>query len=289
MMERIETLGIISKPNKKELREIVPELRRWLEARGIGVRLDEETAAVLGDPAAGEGRAALAAAVDMLLVLGGDGTMLAAARAAGARGLPVLGVNLGNLGFLTEVTIEELFTAIELVLDGRHEVDCRRKLMVEVRRGGEPVQTFHALNDAVLTKTAIARIIDLDAYMDGQFVSNFKADGLIVATPTGSTAYSLSAGGPIVLPAVDAMLLTPVASHMLTNRPLVVPGAGTLEIAVRSDPEAVILTVDGQVGVNLRREDRVLCRLSPHLLKLVRPPGRSYFDVLRNKLKWGTR
>ena len=288
------TVGIISKPNKQQLREVVPALTRWLAERGISVLLDQETAASLEGAQAGSPRAELAERADLVVVLGGDGTLLAAARAIGGRDLPVLAVNLGSLGFLTEVTLQEMYPALELVLAGRHQVDCRRKLMVEVRRETESghcqvIETYHALNDAVLNQAAIARIMDLDAFMDGQLVSNFKADGLIVATATGSTAYSLAAGGPIVLPAVDAMLLTPIASHMLTNRPLVVPGNSTIEVVVNSEEESVFLTVDGQVGVKLNQRDRVLCRLSPHVLRLVRPPGKSYFEVLRNKLHWGHR
>ncbi len=287
------TVGIISKPNKPELREIVPALRQWLAERSISVLVDQETAACL-ESTPGLPRDQLAERVNLLVVLGGDGTLLAAARAVGGRDLPVLAVNLGSLGFLTEVTLEEMYPALELVLAGHHEVDCRRKLVVQVgRQSGrghaEVVETYHALNDVVLNKAALARIMDFDAFLDGQFISNFKADGLIVATPTGSTAYSLSAGGPIVLPAVDAMLLTPIASHTLTNRPLVVPGSATIEVVVNSAEESVFLTVDGQVGMKVHQADRVSFRLSAELLRLVRPPGKSYFEVLRNKLKWGHR
>ncbi len=289
----MKTVGIISKP-RPELREIVPGLRRWFAERGITALLDQETAAALGGAETGEPRPELAERVEMLVVLGGDGTLLAAARAAGGLGIPLLAVNLGSLGFLTVVTLDEMYPALDLVLAGRHEVECRRKLQVEVRREAGPgvsqvIETYHALNDAVLNKAAISRILDFDAFVDGQFVSNFKADGLIVATPTGSTAYSLSAGGPIVLPAVDAMLLTPIASHMLTNRPLVVPGSSSIEVVVNSQEESVFLTVDGQVGVSIHSSGRIVCRLSPQLLRLVRPPGKSYFEVLRNKLKWGHR
>ncbi len=294
----MHTVGIISKPKKTELREIIPALTHWLTERQVAALLDRETALSLDGPGLGAPaavpRAELAARVDLLVVLGGDGTLLAAARAVQDRDIPVLAVNLGGLGFLTAVTLQEMYPTLEQVLAGKHEVDCRRKLLVQVRRqvgpeAAEVVATYHALNDAVLNKASIARIMDFDAFVDGQFVSTYKADGLIIASPTGSTAYSLAAGGPIVLPAVDAVLITPIASHTLTNRPLVVPSSSTIEVVVKSEEETVFLTVDGQVGLAVHNRDRVLCRPSPQVLKLVRPPGRSYFEVLSNKLKWGHR
>jgi len=290
----IKTVGIISKPKKPELRQVVPALRQWLSERGLEVLLDRETGLSIEPAESGTPRSELAARVDLAVVLGGDGTLLSAARAIGERDIPVLAVNLGSLGFLTSVTLEELYAALEQVLAGRYSVNARRKLRVEVRREtglGEPetVACYHALNDAVLNKAAIARILDFDAFLDGEFVSTFKADGLIMATPTGSTAYSLAAGGPIVLPAVDAVLITPIASHTLTNRPLVVPGDSTIEVVVKSEEETVFLTVDGQVGLSIHNNDRVVCRLSPETVRLVRAPGKSYFEVLRSKLKWGQR
>lgn len=287
-------VGIISKPKKPELREIVPALTRWFGERQIEVSLDRETALSLNDAERGVPRGELAARVDLLVVLGGDGTLLAAARAVQDRDIPVLAVNLGSLGFLTAVTLDEMYPALERVLNGRPEIELRRKLMVEIQREvgagqAEAAACYHALNDVVLNKAAIARILDFEASVDGQFVSAYKADGLIIATPTGSTAYSLAAGGPIVLPAVDAVLVTPIASHTLTNRPLVVPGSSTIEVVVKSEEQTVFLTVDGQVGLSIHHRDRVVCRPSPQVLRLVRPPGRSYFDVLRSKLHWGHR
>lgn len=290
----MKTVGIISKPKKSELREIVPALTHWLARRKILVLLDRETAESLGDAERGLAREELAARVDLLVVLGGDGTLLAAARTVQERDLPVLAVNLGGLGFLTSVTLQEMNLALELVLAGRHEVEVRRKLLVEVRREATPgtsevVASYHALNDAVLSKASIARLLHFDAFLDGEFISTYYADGLIIASPTGSTAYSLAAGGPIVLPAVEAVLITPIASHTLTNRPLVVPSSSTVEFVVKSEEETVFLTLDGQAGLAIHHHDRVLCRLSPQVLRLVRPPGKSYFEVLRNKLKWGQR
>lgn len=273
---------------------MVPALRQWLKERGLEVLLDRETSLSIEPPESGTPRGELAARVDLLIVLGGDGTLLAGARAIGERELPVLAVNLGGLGFLTSVTLEEMYAALEQVLAGRYAVSARRKLKVEIRRGvglrePETVACYYALNDVVLNKAAIARILDFDAFLDGEFISTFKADGLIMATPTGSTAYSLAAGGPIVLPAVDAVLVTPIASHTLTNRPLVVPGDSAIEVLVKSEEETVFLTVDGQVGVSIHHNDRVLCQLSSQTVRLVRAPGKSYFEVLRSKLKWGQR
>lgn len=291
---KIRTVGIISKPKKPELRDIVPGLRKWLQDRDLVVRLDRETASTLNDPDGGLPRSDLAAEADLLVVLGGDGTLLSAARAAQGRDLPILAVNLGSLGFLTAVTLAEMYPALEQVLAGRNDSDCRRKLMVEVRRPAgagedELVATYHALNDAVLNKSSLARIHDFDAYLDGEFVSTFKADGLIIATPTGSTAYSLAAGGPIVTPQVDGIVLTPIASHTLTNRPLVVSGKSVIEVVVKAEEESVYLTVDGQVGLSLRNDDRIVCRTSPQVVRLVRSSGKTWFEVLRSKLKWGQR
>jgi NAD+ kinase len=290
----IRTVGVISKPRKPELREIIPALKKWLAERSVAMVLDRETAMSLEGAGPGKTRSEIAACTDLLLVLGGDGTLLSAARAIGDHDLPVLAVNLGALGFLTSVTLSEMYSALELTLTGRYEVNVRRKLHVQVRRETgirepETVASYHALNDAVLNKAAIARILDFDAFLDGQFVSTFKADGLIIATPTGSTAYSLAAGGPIVLPDVDAVLITPIASHTLTNRPLVAPGGSTIEIVVKSEEETVFLTVDGQVGLAIHHGDRVVCRTSAQSLRLVCAPGKSYFEVLRSKLKWGQR
>ena len=290
----MKTVGIISKPKNPEVRQIVPDLTRWLAERKVSVLVDRETAAAGADPAGGLEREELTRRVDLLVVLGGDGTLLAAARAVQERDLPVLAVNLGGLGFLTSVTLAEMHPDLEHVLAGHYEVDLRRKLLVEVRREdgagtGEIVGVYHALNDAVLNKASLARILDFDAFVDGEFVCTYKADGLIISSATGSTAYSLSAGGPIILPGVDAVLITPIASHTLTNRPLVVPRTSTIEVVVKAEYEPVFLTVDGQVGLDIHHGDRVLCCLSPQVLRLVRPPGKSYFDVLRNKLKWGQR
>ena len=222
-------------------------------------------------------------------MLGGDGTLLAAARAIGRRETPLFPVNLGSLGFLTAITIDELYPELERAFRGEHRIAKRKLLATEVVRGGEVVAAYEALNDAVLTKAAIARMIDLDAHVDEQFVCAYKADGLIISTPTGSTAYSLSAGGPIIFPSVPAICITPICPHMLTNRPVLVPETSVIRVISRAPDESVFLTIDGQVGNPIREGDTLVCRSSDYTLRLVRPPHMMFFDVLRQKLKWGER
>jgi NAD+ kinase len=290
----IRSIGIISKPRRKALEPLLPSLLEWLKQRKIQTILDEETVSTL-NAAAGSldvpvlPRSELASKSDLILVMGGDGTLLAAARGAHGCDVPILAVNLGSLGFLTAVTVGELYDTLEDVIEGKHQVEYRKMLQVSVGRSQKPIETYHALNDAVLNKGAISRMLDFEAYVDGQFVTQIKADGVIVSTPTGSTAYSLAAGGPIVHPSVDAFLLTPICPHTLTNRPLLVPDRSRIEIVLKTEAEAVYLTVDGQVGLELHYEDRVLCELSPSRIGLVRPPYKGFFEVLRTKLKWGER
>jgi NAD+ kinase len=226
---------------------------------------------------------------DLLVVLGGDGTLLSVARAAKGREIPLLPVNVGGLGFLTAISVDELFPELERLLQGELRCGRRKLLKVEVYREGEVLAEYQALNDAVLAKSSIARIIDVDTYVDDQFVCGFKADGLIIATPTGSTAYSLSAGGPIIYPSVPAICLTPICPHMLTNRPVLVAESSVIKAISRGPDESVYLTIDGQVGNPIRQGDTVICRSSESSLLLIRPPKLQFFDVLRQKLKWGER
>jgi NAD+ kinase len=291
----IRTVGIISKPRKKELAQIVPSLLAWLRERSLEALLDRETASSL-DPSALAAlnapvvsRSELAGKCDLVVVLGGDGTLLAAARNVRSHDVPILAVNLGSLGFLTAVTTGELYDSLDQILNGKHQVDCRKMLQIKVVRGGQDSVTYHALNDAVLNKGAISRILDFETYVDGRFLNLFKADGLIVSTPTGSTAYGLAAGGPIVYPSVECFIITPICSHTLTNRPLVVSDRSRIEVVVKTEAESVFLTVDGQVGLALHSEDRLVCDLSPSRINLVRPPQKEFYEVLRNKLKWGER
>ena len=284
----INTVGIISKPAVAAATDVVPKLLAWLATRGVRVRYDKRTA-VYAARHDGLPRDEVPAGCDLVIVLGGDGTLLSAARAIGSRQIPLFAVNLGGLGFLTAITIDELYPELERALRGEHRIGRRKLLHAEVRRGDAIVSRYEALNDVVLTKAAIARMIDLDAFVDDQFMCAYKADGLIVATPTGSTAYSLSAGGPIIFPSVPTICLTPICPHMLTNRPVLVSEASVVEIRCRGEDASVFLTIDGQIGEPLKKEDSVICRSSEYALHLIRPPRMMFFDVLRQKLKWGER
>lgn len=290
-MPTIRTVGIISKPNSAAAANIVPELIEWLRGRGMAVRIDEQTAFYAGPGGRSSGlpRPEVPEGCDLVMVLGGDGTLLSAARAIGRRETPLFPVNLGSLGFLTAITIDELYPELERAFRGEHRIAKRRLLAAEVVRDGQVVAAYEALNDAVLTKASIARMIDLDAHVDEQFVCAYKADGLIISTPTGSTAYSLSAGGPIIFPSVPAICITPICPHMLTNRPVLVPETSVIRVISRSPDESVFLTIDGQVGNPIREGDTLVCRSSDYTLRLVRPPHMMFFDVLRQKLKWGER
>ncbi len=273
----INKIGVIVGPEKPEAIPVMAELRVWCQARGIHCFTADETAG------------ALPADTSLIVVLGGDGTMLGASRLVGTQPIPVLGVNLGWLGYLTEFTCAELLPVLDELLERGYEVDERMLLDVQVVRDGHIIAQQRALNDAVINKAVPARMIELECYVNELFVNSFRADGMIVATPTGSTAYSLSAGGPIVHPSMAAMLLTPICPHLLSNRPVVLPGDSVVELVFKRADGELRLTVDGQVGVELQLNDRVLLRRSATTFDLVRPKNRNYFEVLRTKLKWGTR
>ncbi|MBF8298325.1 MAG: putative inorganic polyphosphate/ATP-NAD kinase ((P)/ATP kinase)(ppnK), partial [candidate division NC10 bacterium] len=241
----MKRIGIIAKPHKPEARTILQELLPWLEARGVESILDEDTASLTGKPG-GQPKADLPGLVDLLLVLGGDGTLLSVARLVGARDVPILGINLGGLGFLTEVTLEEIYATLDAVFRGTYGVTQRILLSAAVRRQGERIGEYIALNDAVINKGTLARMIELEIHIDGQYVTTLRADGLILSTPTGSTAYCLAAGGPIVYPTLRALVLAPICPHMLTFRPLVIPDTAKVEIVQVSADENAYLTLDGQ-------------------------------------------
>ena len=286
-MNPIRTVGIISKPKIVRAGEIVCGLLRWLDERGIRYHCDKQTA-MYADLADGYGREQLADGTDMIIVLGGDGTLLSAARVVAGRNIPLLAVNLGHLGFLTAIQVDDFYPHLERALRGETKVERRAMVDCEVVRDGATVASYCALNDVVIAKSELARMIDLDTHVDDHFVAAYKADGLIVATPTGSTAYSLSAGGPVIFPSVAAFCVTPICPHMLTNRPVIVPDTSTIRILNHGE-DGTYLTIDGQVGGPLRANDQVLCRASPNAIYLVRPPKLLFFDVLREKLKWGER
>jgi NAD+ kinase len=283
----LKTIGIISRPRREQLSVVIPPLLQWLEARGVHALYDEETASSLDQPSAARTRQELANESDLLLVLGGDGTLLAAARVAAPRGIPILPVNMGSLGFLTSFTLDEMFPALEDALVGRSSVSERVLLRVELDRGGQVIDGQRVLNEAAINKGALARMIELELKIDGTFVCRYRSDGLIVATPTGSTAYSLSAGGPIVHPSVEALIITPICPHTLSDRPLVLRDSSSVEVSLSGDAESVFLTLDGQKGIPMQSGDRVRIARAPERLKLIQPPRKSYFNILRSKLKWG--
>lgn len=284
----MKSAAIFSKPAKPELAQIVPELLRWLSEHGYEVVVDQETAAYASGAEVVERVAVAAREPKFVVVLGGDGTLLAAARAVAKAAIPVLGVNLGSLGFLTEVPLGDLYPTLEALDQGKCGTEPRSMLSCHLLREGKCVAQYHALNDLVVNKSSIARLADFDLYINQDFVSNYKADGLIVATPTGSTAYSLAAGGPILMPSVEGFVITPVSPHALTHRPLVVRDSVEISIVVKAAEEHAFLSVDGQVGMPLNDGDRVTCRKSQHQVQLLRMK-RTFFDVLRTKLKWGQR
>jgi len=285
----IKRVGIISKPKKTEIREIVPPLCAWLRERDVDVFIDKETGSIVESPGRSLSRNEMPGQVDLLVVLGGDGTLLATARALSRKPVPILPVNLGGLGFLTVITRDELYPTLELVLAGKAQIERRVQIEGELVRTDEVISSFLALNDVVLNKGAIARILDFDVLVDGHFISTYKSDGLIVSTPTGSTAYSLAAGGPIVAPSVGAFIVTPICAHTLTHRPLVLPDTAQIEVVVKSPREAAYLTVDGQVGIAAHSEDIVRLRKAASCVEIVQPPTKNYFEILRQKLKWGER
>src|SRR5712692_7245429 len=285
----IKKVGIISKPRKAEVREIVPPLLAWLRERNVEACIDKETGATLESNEKCLTRNEMPAQVDLVIVLGGDGTLLATARALNRKPVPLLGVNLGGLGFLTVITRDELYPTLEQVLAGNFRTERRVQLEGEIIRADESLATFLALNDVVLNKGAIARILDFDVLVDGQFVSSYKSDGIIISTPTGSTAYSLAAGGPVTVPTVAAFIITPICAHTLSNRPLVVPDTVTIEVQLKIQREAAYLTVDGQMGIAARSDDIVRIRKASSFVELVQPGHKNYFEILRQKLKWGER
>ena len=285
----IKKVGITSKPKKAEVREVVPPLIHWFRDRQVEVFVDKETAATLDGREKSLTRNEMPGQVDLIVVLGGDGTLLATARALNRKPVPLLAVNLGGLGFLTVITREELFATLELVLAGNLRSECRVQIEADIVRADEVIASYLALNDAVLNKGAIARVLDFDVWIDNKFISTYKSDGLIVSTPTGSTAYSLAAGGPVIIPSVAAFIVTPICAHTLTNRPIVLPDSAIIEVAVKSQRESVYLTVDGQVGIALRSDDTVRIKRAASHVELIQSPHKTYFEVLRQKLKWGER
>jgi NAD+ kinase len=284
--QKINCVGVVVKPNHQEAWETACEIASWLKKRGIATvqqsSYESEICEVKRVDVENFKRE-----VNLIVVLGGDGTMISAAPLIDNRAVPVLGINYGSLGYLTEFRIEEMFSALEAILSGDFEIDRRVMLEVEHLRGTERIKSGRVLNDVVVNKAVLARMIEIEVRLNNLFVNSFRADGLIVSTPTGSTAYNLSAGGPIVYPSMNAVVLTPICPFTLTNRPIVVPDTDEINLRLKHESEGVVLTLDGQFGYSMTADDCVSIRKSQTTFNLVLPTNRNYFDVLRNKLKWG--
>jgi NAD+ kinase len=283
-----KTAAIISRPDRPKVAKILPGLITWLTEHGYKIIVDRQTADYAPQQQAVPREEMGSRQLDLVIVLGGDGTLLSAARATAAVDVPLLGVNLGSLGFLTEVPPDLLYTMLDGIAEGRASVERRSLMRCELLHGEEMRGSYLVFNDAVVNKTTLARLNTYELYINKAFVASYRADGMIVATPTGSTAYSLSAGGPVLMPTVDAFVITPVAPHSLTHRPLVVPDSVEIEILLRSEEEVAYLSLDGQPGLDLPDGDRVRCRRSEHHVTLFRT-GTDFFQALRTKLKWGER
>lgn len=284
----IRSVGISAKTTSPEALSYASGVAEQLRARGFTIMFDEGTADELELP---EGdrripKPELGNSVDLLITFGGDGTLLSVARHA-PQGVPIIGVNMGTLGFLTEIRVEEFPGVLERVISGTFEAEERVAFDVSVRGSGGASSNYRVLNDAVINKSALARIVEMRLHVGGNFVSSFRADGLIVSTPTGSTAYNLSAGGPIIYPTMGAVVITPICPHMLSNRPIVLPDELDIELAIVTEKQEVFLTLDGQEGLPITEDDLVTISKSRHSVLLVNSPGKNYFDVLRMKLKWG--
>lgn len=281
-----KSVGIIYKHGFEPARWECSRLKEWLEDRGIVVYTEEMSARATSRQYSEE-ETSIPDTVDWVAVLGGDGTLLGAARKVGRYGLPILGINLGGLGFLTEIPAKRLYEDMERLIAGEIDIETRLMLQARVIRDGEELCFFSALNDVVIHRGALARIIELRVSIDDRFLTTFRADGLIISTPTGSTGHNLSAGGPILYPDLEALLVTPICPFTLTHRPIIVPGTSVIEIRMGEPSEEVLLTFDGQVGFDLKDHDRVIVAKSEKKLRLIKSPNQDYFDILRTKLKWG--
>lgn len=285
----MKTVAIVSKPEKPELTQIVPQVLQWLAQHGYSVMVDAETSTYTPGTADVVRRDDLhKRSPDLLIVLGGDGTLLSAARAVAPLDTCILGINLGSLGFLTEVPLADLDAALDAVHAHKWEIDDRSMIHAKLVRGAKVMSEYHALNDVILSKSTIARLVSFEIFINNEFVSSYRGDGLIIATPTGSTAYSLAAGGPILTPSTQGLVISPICPHALTHRPVVVPESVEIEIRVQSADDEAYLSIDGQIGVPVQQGDKLVCRKSPYVTHLMRLRT-SFFEVLRTKLKWGER
>ncbi|MFO7578452.1 MAG: NAD(+)/NADH kinase [Pelovirga sp.] len=284
----MKKVGIFAKKNHPEVEQIASQVAQRFRSEGIEVLLEDGLAEQIGQVNGFTGED-IPAQVDLIVVLGGDGTLISVARLIGDLEVPIVGVNLGRLGFLTEITRDELPDMLDRLIAGDYQVSDRMMLDAFIHRDGAVVGKYTVLNDVVINKGALARIIDMETYVDGRHLSTYKADGLIVSTPTGSTGYSLAAGGPIIYPEINSLLITPICPHMLTNRPIIIWSRSIIEIEVKFQDDVVFFTADGQVGHKLLPGDRVEVRRSASRTRLVSSPTKEYFQILRTKLSWGER
>lgn len=287
----IKKIGVISKPTARDIRNILSDLMLWADKKKIEAAFDEESGEALGGNKEIRtfARKAVPSQVDLVISLGGDGTILSIGAKAAESGIPVLGINLGGLGFLAETTKEEMFQTLEKVILGDYHYTERLLLRGELIRKGKKIHSFEAMNDTVVNKASIARMIEIEVFLDGNYVIHFRADGLIAATPTGSTAYSLSAGGPIINPDLKDIIITPICPHTLTYRPLVVSGDSKIELVNYAGKTEAVLTIDGQNVIELEKEDRIVITRSPFLLKLIGSQDKTHFQILSEKMQWGKR
>ncbi len=284
----IKSVGVYAKRNNSAAADVAKRLCAWLEMRDCKVLVEDELAAALGDRS-GLPRADIPARADVIVVLGGDGTLISVARQVGRHEVPILGVNLGSLGFLTEITIDKLYVELDRVLRGDFTVSNRIMIDAAIERDGEQIADYQVLNDVVINKGALARIVDMEVWVDEHYLTTFKADGMIVSSPTGSTAYNLAAGGPIVSPGLHCLVITPICAHTLTNRPIIVSDQSHIRITMRIDKERVFFTADGQVGMALQAQDVVTISKAQMCTRLIKSADKEYFEVLRTKLRWGER
>ncbi|MDY0190948.1 MAG: NAD(+)/NADH kinase [Desulfuromonas sp.] len=284
----MKTIGIYAKRTSTAAVDVAKDLKVWLEQRGVKVHLERHLAADMGLDGGFAGDK-LPQMVECIIVLGGDGTLISVARDVGALDVPILGVNLGSLGFLTEITLDGLYDELERVLAGDFTVSNRIMLDAAIVRGDTPAAHYQVLNDIVINKGALARIVDMEVWVDDHYLTTFKADGLIVSTPTGSTAYNLAAGGPIIYPGLHCLVIAPICAHTLTNRPIIVSDESVIRIIMRIDEERVFITADGQIGMALQAQDVVEIRKANMCTSLIKSASKEYFEVLRTKLRWGER
>jgi NAD+ kinase len=282
----IEKVGIVANIAKEKSPEHTAALRAWLLKRGLDVYLEEGIAAKIGCPPGVE-RTKLWTLVDLIVVFGGDGTLLRTARLVRERDVPIVGVNLGVFGYLTEVNLDEMYSALEVILTGNFQVEKRMMLDVEIQGGDEPFREGTVLNDVVINRGNLSRIAELETEVDGRYLTTFKADGLIISTPTGSTAYSMAAGGPIVFPELNSILINPICPHTLTNRPLILPESAVIRVSLTTLEKGATVTLDGQLSFTVKYGDSITIRKSRYITTLVSSPNRGYLEILRTKLGWG--